>query len=177
MRPPLAFRRTQTIDLATQGTSVEALIEAIRRFCPVGDRVSRDASPFTGRSAEIARLKDLARRAHEGAGAFVLLSGEAGVGKTRLVKETEAHARQAGMLALTGRCQDTEGAPPYQPLLEQIEQATRLVPPDNFKAALGENAPELAKLLPELRQQFPEHSRSDRATAGSGATLSAARLR
>jgi tetratricopeptide (TPR) repeat protein len=156
VRPPLAFRLTQTIDLTAADASVEPLIEAVRRHCPLASRAGRNQSPFIGRAAEFGRLEDHLRRARGGAGALVLLSGEAGVGKTRLVKEIEALARQEGMLALTGRCVLAEGAPPYQPLLEQIEQAGRLAPGPALRAALGENAPELAKLMPELRQRFSD---------------------
>ncbi|HXQ10815.1 MAG TPA: AAA family ATPase [Caulobacteraceae bacterium] len=156
VRPPLAFRLTQTVDLTAADVGVEPLLEAIRNFCPLGVRAGRNQSPFIGRAAEFARLSGLVARAREGSGSFILLSGEAGVGKTRLVHETEAHARNEGMLALTGRCVLAEGSAPYQPLIEQIEQASRLVPPANLRAALGENAPELAKLMPELKHQFPD---------------------
>jgi tetratricopeptide (TPR) repeat protein len=156
VRPPLAFRLTQTVDLTAADASLEPLIEAVRRHCPLANRTGRNQSPFTGRAVEFAHLEGLLRRARGGDGALVLLSGEAGVGKTRLVKEVEALARQGGMLALTGRCVLAEGAPPYQPLLEQIEQVGRLAPGPALRTALGENAPELAKLMPELRQQFPD---------------------
>ena len=156
VRPPLAFRLTQTVDLTVAGASLEPLIDAVRRHCPLANRAGRNASPFIGRAAELAHLEDLLRRARDGAGALVLLSGEAGVGKTRLVKEAEALARRDGMLALTGRCVLAEGAPPYQPLLEQIEQVGRQAPGPALREALGENAPELAKLMPELRRQFPD---------------------
>ncbi len=156
VRPPLAFRLTQTVDLTAADAGAEPLLEAIRKFCPLGLRAGRNQSPFIGRAAEFGRLTGLVARAREGSGSFLLLSGEAGVGKTRLVHETEAHARNEGMLALSGRCVLAEGATPYQPLIEQIEQASRLVPPQNLRAALGENAPELAKLMPELKHQFPD---------------------
>jgi tetratricopeptide (TPR) repeat protein len=156
VRPPLAFRLTQTVDLTGAEASVEPLLEAIRRFAPLGIRGVRAQSPFIGRKGEFGKLADLVKRAGDGSGSFVLLSGEAGVGKTRLVHETEHHARNEGMLALAGRCMLAEGSTPYQPLIEQIEQALRTVPAANLRATLGENAPELAKLMPELRHQFPD---------------------
>ena len=156
VRPPLAFRLTHTIDLTSGEQSIDTVVDAVRRICPVGSRTGRNRSPFIGRSAEFARLEDLVRRAGGGAGSLMLLSGEAGVGKTRLVREIEAFARSEGMLTLTGRCVLAEGAPPYQPLLEQVEQAGRLLPAQNLRTALGENAAELAKLMPELRQQFAD---------------------
>ncbi|HUO11469.1 MAG TPA: AAA family ATPase [Caulobacteraceae bacterium] len=155
VRPPLAFRLTQTINLTPFSASIEALVEAVRRHCPPAARSGR-LSPFTGRKTEFAELSERIERGRKGEGGFLLVAGEAGVGKTRLVKEGEAHARAKGTLALTGRCIQTEGAPPYQPLIEQIEQALRLAPAQNLRGALGENAPELAKLMPELRQPFPD---------------------
>jgi hypothetical protein len=156
VRPPLAFRRVQTIDLAGAAADIEAMLEAIRRFCPIGGQEGRSASPFVGRRAELARLGDAIRRAASGNGGVVLLAGEAGVGKSRVVQEAERIAREQGLLALTGHCLESEAAPPYQPLVEQIEQALRTAQPDAVRAALGENAPELAKLVPELRQRFAD---------------------
>jgi len=156
VRPPLAFRRTQTIDLSSNDASVDALIEGIRRHSPVGSKLASNASPLVGRSTELERVAQRIDRARRGAGSLLLISGEAGVGKTRLVKEAEVLARNAGAMILVGRCQNTEAAPPYQPLIEQIEQARRLVSPDALLAALGENAPELAKLMPELKHYFPD---------------------
>jgi len=156
VRPPLAFRRVQTIDLTAPGAPLESMLDAIRRLCPVGAREGRTASPFVGRRTELARITDVVRRAAQGHGAMMLVSGEAGVGKSRLVQEAEAVARREGMLTLIGRCLDTDAAPPYQPLVEQIEQALRTAPAEAVRAALGENAPELAKLVPELRQRFAD---------------------
>jgi predicted ATPase len=85
----------------------------------------------------------------------VLIHGEAGIGKTRLVHETAEEARQLGMLALTGYCLDIETVQPYLPVVEQIEQSARIVPPDALRSALGEAA-EVAKLMPELRRRYPD---------------------
>jgi tetratricopeptide (TPR) repeat protein len=156
VRPPLAFRLTQTIDLTPSGEPVDALVDAVRRHCPQATRAGRELSPFIGRRDEFAELCERIDMARAGDGGFLLVSGEAGVGKTRLVKEGEAYARSKGVLALTGRCIQAEGAPPYQPLIEQTEQAARLVPAQNLRAALGENAPEMTKLMPELKRQFPD---------------------
>ncbi len=158
---PIMFELTQTAELAhwtgdPGDKAWQGFLADVRRLCPAEKAAARQVAPFVAREAELARLTDLLERAKTSAGALVLISGEAGVGKSRLVKEVEARARGAGMLALTGRCLNIEGAPPYQPLLEQTEQAARLVPAHNLRTALGENAPELAKLMPELRQQFPD---------------------
>ncbi len=95
-------------------------------------------------------------RARDGAGSLLLIGGEAGVGKTRLVEEATVEARRLGLRVLTGHCVDQQGAPPYLPTIEHIEEAARQVSPEALRQALGENAPEIAKLMPELRLRYPD---------------------
>jgi predicted ATPase/class 3 adenylate cyclase len=113
-------------------------------------------TPFVGRGEEKARLLSAVEQARQGAGAVLLLAGEAGVGKSRLVEEAMAEAQRLGLRVLTGRCVDQQGAPPYLPTIEHIEDAARQVTPEQLRQALGENAPEIAKLMPELRMRFPD---------------------
>lgn len=154
VKPPLAFRRIQTIDMSAADSQLQ-LINAVSRFTPSPVAESGDYTPFIGREAEARQIEEAITRIFENKGAFILLSGEAGVGKTRLANEAGNGARGQGCLVLTGHCIDMDGAPPYQPLLEQIERAMRLVP-ENLREALGENAPEVAKLMPELRQIYDD---------------------
>lgn len=115
-----------------------------------------DRTPFVGRIAEREQLLQLVERAKGGSGSFVVIAGEAGVGKTRLATEIAERARAAGFLCLTGRCPDMEGTAPYSPLIQQIEQAARSVTREVLRQALGENAAELAKLMPELRHRYDD---------------------
>jgi predicted ATPase/class 3 adenylate cyclase len=117
-----------------------------------------EPTPFVGRSMEFSKLIQSAERARKSAGAMVLIGGEAGIGKTRLTDETAREARRLGLLVLAGHCLEMENAPPYLPIIEQIEHAARIVPPEALRKALGENAPEVAKLVPELRRRFPDIS-------------------
>ena len=117
---------------------------------------SNRPTPFVRREAELARLKELVERTRRGSGTLVLISGEAGVGKSRLAEEAAKEAERAGLGPLVGHCLDMESAQPYLPLIEQIEQAARAVSAEEFRDALGENAPEVAKLMPELRQRFSD---------------------
>ena len=59
------------------------------------------------------------------------------------------------MLTLVGRCYE-EGAHPFIPFVESFEQITRVLPRERLAAALGDAAPEVAKLLPGLRRIFPD---------------------
>jgi predicted ATPase len=49
-----------------------------------------------------------------------------------------------------------EGAPPHVPFIEHLEFCARNAPRDSFRFALGNDAPEVARLMPELRQMFPD---------------------
>ncbi|MGH3630627.1 MAG: ATP-binding protein, partial [Sciscionella sp.] len=75
--------------------------------------------PLVARSAELETLRDALRRAEQGSGTAVLLSGDAGVGKSRLIQELSAHATTARALVLVGRCVDLgESGLPYLPFVE-----------------------------------------------------------
>ena len=111
-------------------------------------------TPYVGRESERAELRRLMEGAIAGRGALVLLGGEPGVGKTRLAEEALAEARQRGCLPLTGRCYEMEGTPPFIPWVEVVEHSARITPRAAFREVLGDAAPEVAKLVPELRRMF-----------------------
>ncbi len=115
-----------------------------------------ERTPFVGRESERAELRRLLDQVARGQGGLVMIGGEPGVGKTRLAEELAAEARQRNMLALTGHCYEMEGAPPYIPFVEMLEATARVVPAAALREALGDAAPEVAKLMPELRRLFPD---------------------
>jgi len=86
----------------------------------------QERTPMVGRDAELADLTGQLDRMLMGHGGFVLLSGEPGVGKTRLAREVQRLARARGCLTLTGQCYEQEGAPPFGPFAETVEQSLRL---------------------------------------------------
>ena len=95
-------------------------------------------------------------QAEAGAGSLMMLGGEPGVGKTRLVREVLGEAVQRGFFAGVGHCYDLEGAPPYSPWVEILEGVARVVPGDTLRDLMADGAPELARLLPELRLLYPD---------------------
>jgi len=115
-----------------------------------------ERTPFVGREEERLQLRQLLEHATRGEGTLVMIGGESGVGKTRLSQELAQEARERGVLTLTGHCYEMEGAPPHIPFIEILEAAGRVVPPEAFREALGDAAPEVAKLMPELRRMFPD---------------------
>ena len=113
-------------------------------------------TPFVEREAERASLRRLVDDALAGAGRLALVAGEPGVGKSRLVAEIGEEAQTRGMRVLAGHCVEMSGAPPYLPYVEMIEQAiTNPRSPLALREALGDVAPEIARIAPALRRVFP----------------------
>jgi DNA-binding CsgD family transcriptional regulator len=117
-----------------------------------------------GRAAQLAALGrrlDLARGGH---GQVALIAGEAGVGKSRLAAELQAHAATQGFAIFRGRCFESDFGLPYAPLLDLLRAHLGPAPPEALPAALGPLAADLAALLPEFAVTGtpglePEHQR------------------
>ncbi|MGW3347537.1 helix-turn-helix transcriptional regulator [Nonomuraea rubra] len=106
---------------------------------------------FVGRARELAALGDALARSHAGASSTVLVGGEAGVGKTRLVKEF-VDRRAGDALVLVGGCLElgTEGLP-FAPFTAVLRGLVRELGRDAVAALVpGGNARALARLLPEF---------------------------
>ncbi|MBL8213675.1 MAG: protein kinase [Bryobacterales bacterium] len=112
--------------------------------------------PVIGREAERAELLRALDRALAGKGALLLLGGEPGIGKTHLTSAVLDEARRRGCFAVTGHCYEGEGAASYMPFIEMLEYSARVAPPDGFRTTLGGDAPEIARLMPELRSRYPD---------------------
>lgn len=76
--------------------------------------------PFVGRVQELAELASAIEEAASGRGSLVLVTGEPGIGKTRLMSELGRVGSQRGVRVATGRCWEEGGAPPYWPWLQVI---------------------------------------------------------
>lgn len=70
---------------------------------------------LVGRVGDRAVLADLVARTVEGQGGAVLLTGEPGIGKTRLAEDAADRASALGLTPLWGRCRESAGAPPFWP--------------------------------------------------------------
>jgi DNA-binding CsgD family transcriptional regulator len=107
---------------------------------------------FIGRGAELARLDAALERTAAGRGRTVIVGGEAGIGKSRLL---EAFAERAcdthGAHVVIGACLEVgERGVPYAPFVEALRGLTRSVEPARLPALLGPGRREFARLLPEL---------------------------
>src|ERR1700744_5529616 len=115
----------------------------------------RGCSPvLVGRDAEMGTLETALETVRQGEPAAVLIGGEAGRGKTRLIAEFTAAARGAGVRVLTGACLElgADGLP-YSPFTAMMRDLVRGAAPDEVAAMLSGRrraARELARLLPEI---------------------------
>jgi DNA-binding CsgD family transcriptional regulator/tetratricopeptide (TPR) repeat protein len=113
------------------------------------------AFPFVGRSAELKLLRGLLPGAHGDGRRVVLLGGEPGSGKSRLVRELTAEAAKQDVLALYG-ASDAVVRTPYGPFVEALDQLVRAIDPAELRAALGTAGGELTRLLPDLPARVGE---------------------
>jgi tetratricopeptide (TPR) repeat protein len=112
--------------------------------------------PMVGRDAERAELVRHLDAALAGHGGVVLIGGEPGIGKTRLTEELLAEAGRRGATGRVGHCYEMQGSPPYIPFVETLEYTARVVPPAALRRLLGDDAPEVTRLMPELRRMFTD---------------------
>jgi DNA-binding CsgD family transcriptional regulator len=104
---------------------------------------------FVGRAAELAALDAALAATAEGRPAVVLVGGEAGVGKTRLIAELAERATAGGMLVASGGCVElTAGTAPYLAFTEALRDLGRAVGPRAWERMCAGAPPELASLLP-----------------------------
>jgi class 3 adenylate cyclase len=114
-------------------------------------------TPFVGREPERAEFRRLVAQVQAGTGALVMIGGEPGVGKTRLAEELTIRCVREGFQTFVGHCYEMAGAQPYIPIVEAYEQALARAPsPQAFRHFLADEAPEIARLVPKLRQLCPD---------------------
>ncbi|MFI1565628.1 AAA family ATPase [Streptomyces sp. NPDC020490] len=117
---------------------------------------NRSVSPvFVGRTEELDALNDALARASAGEPQALLIGGEAGVGKTRLVEEfATAAGRQGAVVALGGCVEIGADGLPFAPFSSAL-RALRRELPDQVAAAAAGQEEELARLLPEVCEASP----------------------
>src|SRR5262249_24645840 len=107
---------------------------------------------FVGREAELGRLARALDRANAGEGRLAFLVGEPGIGKTRIARELAIRPGALGVAVRWGRCQETEGAPPYWPWVQVLRGPERIEPQTEtgdpvagaFAALLADHVPRSA---------------------------------
>ena len=121
----------------------------------MGSVAGRVSSPtLIGRGRELDRVAAALAAARDGHPAFVLVGGEAGVGKTRFLREVAARAGAMGGQVIEGGCVQvgTEGLP-YGPLIEALRGLSHVLPAAELEELLGSGRAELARLMPHLQRE------------------------
>ncbi len=111
--------------------------------------------PFVGRERELHALSTQLALAAGGIGRLVLVAGEPGIGKTRLLGEFAAATSARGWLVLAGRAYEGEGLPPYLPFMEALGGCFAGRSRQELRELLGYAAAGVAHLLPELQERLP----------------------
>jgi DNA-binding CsgD family transcriptional regulator/tetratricopeptide (TPR) repeat protein len=106
-----------------------------------------------GRTHDLAALHSLVEDVKSGQGRTALVSGEAGIGKSRLAKEVKTYATNQGFLLLQGNCFQADSSFPYAPLRDLLR--THLTNHVKANIDLEPYVHDLSKLLPDLPLLLP----------------------
>ena len=113
-------------------------------------------TPFVGRHQELATLLGQLGEVEAGRSSIVLLSGEPGIGKTRIAEELCATAAERGAIVSWGQCFEGEGAPAFWPWVQIVRTWIRSNSAATLQTVLGPEAVDVAQIVPELRTRIPE---------------------
>jgi predicted ATPase len=127
-----------------------------QRFLLVRFNPSMVSPVIVGRDELVRSLEHLVEQTASGIRQTVLLTGEAGVGKTRLVTETESTARRRGLLVMQGNCFESDQSFPYAPFIDLLRRYVVQHPAEDLVSYFGADGPEIGKLLPDLVPLLPD---------------------
>jgi DNA-binding SARP family transcriptional activator len=140
-------------DLAGDGQAHDRLPGTSYMPIPSQVELSRRGG-FFGRAEESRQLSEAWRSASKGHGRVAAISGEAGIGKTRLVAEFASGLYLDGCVVLWGRC-DEDAISPYQSFTETLSHYFRHAPEPLLDTVLGRDGPEVVRLVPSLAERRP----------------------
>jgi DNA-binding CsgD family transcriptional regulator len=138
---------------ATLAPALAILVDAPRPSPDHRPVLTRVTSPvFIGRDDEVEALGEALGQASAGEAVTVFVGGEAGIGKTRLMRELVDRARERGAIVLEGGCVSlgTDEALPYAPIASALRALIREVGRDALPELIDDSTSELSRLVPDL---------------------------
>ena len=117
---------------------------------------ANDATPFVGRNHEYGLLIGLIARLTVGAGYTVLIEGEPGIGKSRLLREVARYVYPQELPTFATNCYEIERAMPYQPVIDLVTRALDRISAAALRSLPPVSLAELAALIPEIGERFPD---------------------
>ena len=149
----LRVKWMQGINVAEKELS---LTELIVEYAPIEEvsipavafREPRWLTPLVNRIGELSKLKGALDDAFNNKSSIVALHGEAGVGKTRLVRELAAYAQSKDATVLVGR--GSEERTPYAPWVEVTREYISQAPGELLRRMLGTHISDFARLVPDV---------------------------
>ncbi len=131
--------------------------EALGGRVPLPSRLAvRPNIGVIGREVEADLLSDAFKRVAAGEGReVILISGEAGIGKTTLAAQAAGLAAAAGSCVLLGRCEEDLGSP-YQPFVEALHHYITHGPDEVLTSHIRSHGGELARIVPALGHRLAE---------------------
>jgi tetratricopeptide (TPR) repeat protein/transcriptional regulator with XRE-family HTH domain len=136
------------------GTDAPAVAPHSRPASAIG--MAGDATPFVGRSHEYGLLVGLIARLTVGTGYTVLVEGEPGIGKSRLLRELARYVHPQELPTFVANCYEIERAMPYQPVINLVTRALDRLPDAALRSLSPVSLAELAALVPEIGERIPD---------------------
>ncbi len=114
------------------------------------------AHSFVGREFELHALQAAFTQACSGCGQLRLLTGEPGIGKTRIAEALAVYAQARGAQVFWGCCAGDQGVPAFWPWVQILRAAINRLDRDALRSALGSDGAYVAELVPEVRRLLPD---------------------
>jgi DNA-binding CsgD family transcriptional regulator/tetratricopeptide (TPR) repeat protein len=147
----MKLSRKNRLELSHIARSLLPDVKADRLPAPL--EIAAESSKFIGRRKELNQLTDIWRRVADGETLVAVVTGEAGIGKSRLVAELTVVAHSAGAHVVLGSCfEDTQT--PYEPFVRALLDDAAQVSDDEFLRRAGAGVRVLGRLVPSLRSRL-----------------------
>ena len=154
------YVRTDVVGpLAVKGKNEPVLAHRVvgigLRRSPLDSVAARRLTPFAGRAAEFAQLRDALAKTEAGQGQAIAVVGEAGMGKSRLIYEFRQSLEAGQVTYLEGRCLSYGRAVPYLPILELLRNNARIAEADSEEVIAEKTATALRELGMDVAECAP----------------------